>query len=113
MMRQKKNNIIALFGFKKECVKLFLFLCADVLIGIKEAIAAAFPRTEYQRCIVHQVRNTLKFIPDKDRKKFASDLKTIYQALDEKKILIALEKVTEKWSLKYLKYQIKTQNYIL
>lgn len=42
--------------------------------GIKEAIAAAFPKTEYQRCIVHQVRNTLKYVPDKDRKAFAADL---------------------------------------
>ena len=51
--------------------------------GIKEAIGAAFPKTEYQGCIVHQVRNTLKYVPDKDRKAFATDLKTIYQASDE------------------------------
>lgn len=50
---------------------------------------------------MHQVRNTLKFAPDKDRKEFASALKTIYQAPDEKKALIALKKVTEKWSPKY------------
>lgn len=86
---------------KNRGVKDILILCADGLTGIKEAITAAFPRTEYQRCIVHQVRNTLKFVPDKDRKEFASDLKTIYQAPDEKKALIALEKVTEKWSPKY------------
>lgn len=82
-------------------MKDILILCADGLTGIKEAITAAFSRTEYQRCIVHQVRNTLKFVPDKDRKEFATDLKTIYQAPDEKKALIALEKVTEKWSPKY------------
>lgn len=86
---------------KNRGVKDILILCADGLTGIKEAITAAFPRTEYQRCIVHQVRNTLKFVPEKDRKEFASDLKTIYQAPDEKKALIALEKVTEKWSPKY------------
>lgn len=58
----------------KNCgVKDILILCADDLSGIKEAIAAAFPKTEYQRCIVHQVRNTLKYVPDKDRKTFASD----------------------------------------
>ena len=66
-----------------------------------EAIGAAFPKTEYQRCIVHQVRNTLKYVPDKDRKAFATDLKTIYQAPDEKKALVALEHVTEKWTPKY------------
>lgn len=74
---------------------------ADGLTGIKEAIAAAFPKTEYQRCIVHQVRNTLKYVPDKDRKVFATDLKTIYQAADEKKALAALDRVTEKWAPKY------------
>ena len=61
-----------------------LVLCADGLSGIKEAITAAYPSTEYQRCIVHQVRNTLKYVADKDKKEFASDLKTIYTAPDEK-----------------------------
>ena len=86
---------------KNRGVKDILILCADGLTGIKEAIAAAFPKTEYQRCIVHQVRNTLKYVPDKDRKAFATDLKTIYQAADEKKALAALERVTEKWTPKY------------
>ena len=86
---------------KNRGVKDILIICADGLTGIKEAIAAAFPKTEYQRCIVHQVRNTLKYVPDKDRKAFATDLKTIYQAADEKKALAALERVTEKWTPKY------------
>ena len=86
---------------KNRGVKDVLVICADGLTGIKEAIAAAFPKTEYQRCIVHQVRNTLKYVPDKDRKAFATDLKTIYQASDEKKALAALDRVTEKWAPKY------------
>lgn len=86
---------------KNRGVKDVLIICADGLTGIKEAIAAAFPKTEYQRCIVHQVRNTLKYVPDKDRKAFATDLKTIYQAADEKKALAALDRVTEKWTPKY------------
>ena len=86
---------------KNRGVKDVLIICADGLTGIKEAITAAFPKTEYQRCIVHQVRNTLKYVPDKDRKAFATDLKTIYQATDEKKALAALERVTEKWTPKY------------
>ncbi len=53
---------------KNRGVKDILIICADGLTGIKEAISAAFPKTEYQRCIVHQVRNTLKYVPDKDRK---------------------------------------------
>ena len=60
---------------KNRGVKDILILCADGLTRIKEAVAAAFPKTEYQRRIVHQVRNTLKYVPDKDRKAFAADLK--------------------------------------
>ena len=86
---------------KNRGVKDILVLCADGLSGMKEAISAAFPKTEYQRCIVHMVRNTLKYVPDKDRKAFATDLKTIYHATDEKKALAALDKVTEKWTPKY------------
>ncbi len=52
-------------------------------------------------CIVHQVRNTLKYVPEKDRKAFATDLKTIYHASDEKKALEALERVAGKWTSKY------------
>lgn len=86
---------------KNRGVKDILVICADGLSGIKEAISAAFPNTEYQRCIVHQVRNTLKYVPDKDRKAFAKDLKTIYQAVNEEKPLEALDRVTEKWTPKY------------
>lgn len=86
---------------KNRGVKDILIICADGLSGIKEAIAAAFPKTQYQRCIVHQVRNTLKYVPDKDRKAFASDLKTIYHASDEEKARLALDRVTEKWTAKY------------
>ena len=82
-------------------VKDILIICADGLSGIKETIAAAFPKTEYQRCIVHRVRNTLKYVPDKDWKVFATDLKNIYHAPDEKKALEALRRVTEKWTPKY------------
>ena len=86
---------------KNRGVKDILIICADGLSGIKEAIAAAFPKTEYQRCIVHQVRNTLKYVPDKDIKAFAADLKTIYHASDEEKARLALDRVTEKWTTKY------------
>ena len=86
---------------KNRGVKDILIICADGFTGIKEAIAAAYPQTEHQRCIVHQVRNTLKYVSDKDMKPFAADLKTIYQAPNEEKALAALEKVTLKWSEKY------------
>ena len=68
---------------KNRGVKDVLIICADGLTGIKDAINAAFPETEYQRCIVHQVRNTLKHVSEKDRKEFATDLKKIYNAPNE------------------------------
>ena len=96
-----KYWLSVLNGLKNRGVKDILIICADGLSGIKEAIATAFPKTEYQRCIVHQVRNTMKYVSDKDRKPFCADLKTIYQAPTEEKALDALERVTEKWSEKY------------
>ena len=83
-------------NLKNRGVQDILILCADGLIGIKEAIAVAFPKTEYQRCIVHQVRNTLKFVTHKDKKEFAKDLRTIYHAPTEQIALQQLEIVTEK-----------------
>ena len=61
----------------------------------------AFPETEYQRCIVHQVRNTLKHVSHKDMKIFASDLKAIYHAPTEKDGYERMIEVTEKWSPNY------------
>lgn len=81
---------------KNRGVKDILIICADGLTGIRKAISTAFPKTEYQRCIVHQVRNTLKYVSDKDRKAFAADLKTIYHAPDEAKVREALDRVNEK-----------------
>lgn len=86
---------------KNRGVKDILILCADGLTGIKESIAVAFPQTEYQRCIVHQVRNTLKYVADKNKKEFAADLKTIYQAPSEEVGYEHMEKVTEKWQERY------------
>lgn len=79
-------------GLKNRGVKNILLLCADGLTGIKEAIAAAYPETEYQRCIVHQIRNTLKYVSYKDKKLFANDLKSIYQAPDEKQAMMHCKK---------------------
>jgi len=78
-----------------------MIICADGLAGIREAISTAFPNTEYQRCIVHQVRNTLKYVADKDRKEFSKDLKTIYNAANEEQGRKNRDYVTEKWSTKY------------
>ena len=86
---------------KNRGVKDVLVICADGLSGIKEAVNAAFPQTELQRCIVHQVRNTLKYVGAKNKKEFANDLKTIYHAPSEDAALKQLERVTEKWEKDY------------
>lgn len=88
-------------NLKNRGVNDILIICADGLTGIKEAIAAAFPNTEYQRCLVHQVRNTLKYVADKDRKPFAADLKKIYAAPNSDHAEQIRDEVMEKWSEKY------------
>ncbi len=86
---------------KNRGVQDILIICADGLTGIQEAISAAFPNTEYQRCIVHQVRNTLKYVADKDKKAFATDLKKIYGAPNEQAALDERDRVSDKWNEKY------------
>lgn len=96
-----KYWLSVLNSLKNRGIKDILILCSDGLSGIKEAISAAFAATEQQRCIVHMVRNTLKYVTNKDMKEFAKDLKTIYTAADEKAALKRLEEVTEKWKGQY------------
>ena len=96
-----KYWLSVLNSLKNRGVQDSLILCSDGLIGMKDAIATAFPMTEQQRCIVHMVRNTLKYVANKDMKAFAKDLKTIYTSPDEKNALKQLETVTEKWEPLY------------
>ena len=96
-----KYWLSVLNSLKNRGLKDILILCSDGLSEIKEAISDAFPSTEQQHCIVHMVRNTLKYVANKDMKEFAKDLKTIYTAADEKAALKRLEEVTEKWKEKY------------
>lgn len=78
-----------------------MVVCADGLTGIKGTITAAFPETEYQRCIVHQARNTLKYVPYKDMKDFAADLEAICLAPNEATGYGNLERAKEKWDKEY------------
>ncbi len=83
-------------SLKNRGVQDMLILCSDGLTGLKEAVATSFPSTEHQRCIVHMVRNTLKYVANKDMKDFARDLRTIYTAPDEKATVKRLEEVDKK-----------------
>ena len=99
--KSSKYWLSVLNELKNRSVKDILILCADGLTGIKESINVSFPNTEYQRCIVHQVRNTLKYVADKDKKAFAADLKTIYHAPLEEVGHTRMLEVTEKWQPYY------------
>ena len=96
-----KYWLSVLNDLKNRGVKDIMVICADGLTGIKEAITAAFPETEYQRCIVHQVRNTLRYVSYKDMKAYAADLKTIYLASNEAAGYENMERVRDKWEKKY------------
>lgn len=90
-----------LVDLKNRGVKDILIASVDGLKGFSEAISSVFPKTEIQRCIVHQIRNSTKFVSYKDRKSLCADMKQIYTAPNEKAALAALEKFEEKWAKKY------------
>lgn len=78
-----------------------LIASVDGLKGFPEAINAVFPDTEVQLCIVHQIRNSLKYVASKDQKQFASELKAVYQAFTKEEAERELDKLEEKWGKKY------------
>lgn len=86
---------------KNRGVQDILIACCDGLSGFPDAINSAFPKTDVQLCIVHMVRNSLKFVSYKDYKEVTSDLKPIYQAADEQQAMDALSAFAEKWESKY------------
>jgi transposase-like protein len=73
----------------------------DGLAGFKEAIQSIFPQTQVQRCIIHQIRHSLRYVAWKDRKAFVADLKTIYQAPTLEQATASLHRLAERWSGKY------------
>ena len=86
---------------KNRGVKDILILSVDNLSGISEAIHASFPHTQIQKCIVHQIRNSTRYVSYQDLKKFTTDLKPIYKAISEEKALEELDRFEEKWGKKY------------
>jgi len=82
-------------------VKDIFIACMDGLSGFKEAVLAVFPQTQIQRCVIHQIRNSLKYITWTDRKAFMTDLKEVYQAATRESAEANLRQLSEKWSDKY------------
>lgn len=86
---------------KNRGVEDILIVSVDGLTGFVDAVHAVFPQTEVQRCIVHQIRYTTRFVYYKDMKPFVAGLKKIYQAATENAALMALEELDEKWGAQY------------
>lgn len=82
-------------------VKDILIACVDGLKGFPDAISAVFPRTQIQLCIVHMVRNSVKYVPWKDYKAVTADLKQIYQSVTEDEALLALDQFSGRWDEQY------------
>ena len=82
-------------------VKDILIACVDGLKGFPDAINTVYPDTQIQLCIVHMVRNAMKYVPWKDYKAVAADLKKIYQSVTEEEALLALDQFAQTWDDKY------------
>ncbi|GKX28603.1 IS256 family transposase [Vallitalea longa] len=82
-------------------VKDVLIFSVDGLSGIKEAIQTVYPQAEIQRCIIHQLRNSFKFVSYKDYKEFTRDFKEVYRASSEDLALLKLDELEDKWGSKY------------
>jgi putative transposase len=78
-----------------------LIACTDNLRGFSEAILSVFPKTQIQKCIVHQIRNSLKYVASKDQKEFMKDLKLVYKAINKNVAEDELLNLEEKWAEKY------------
>lgn len=91
---------------KNRGVADILIACVDGLTGFVEAIEAVYPKTEVQKCIIHQIRNCTKFVSYKDIKALMADLKAVYGAPDEQSALFALDDFDQKWGKKYPKIAV-------
>ena len=90
-------------GLKNQGVEDIFIACTDNLTGFSAAIGAVFPKTEIQNCIIHQLRNSSKYVSYKDIKALMADLRSIYAAVDEPAALDALDAFSAKWDTKYPK----------
>lgn len=90
-------------GLRNRGVEDILIVCTDNLTGFSAAIEAVYPKTEIQNCIIHQIRNSTKYVSYKDLKGLMADLKAIYTAVDEDAAMAALDKFAENWDKKYPK----------
>jgi len=106
-----KYWLTVLNDIQKRGVKDVLIFAIDGLNGFNEAIKAVYPKAEIQRCIVHQIRSSLKFVSWKDRKAVAKDLKSVYSAHNEEDGQLALTEFNDIWGDKYPNITVSWQNH--
>jgi|JI7StandDraft_1071085.scaffolds.fasta_scaffold71419_1 putative transposase len=92
---------LILEDLKRRGVEEVFFFCVDGLSGFKDVIQTVFPRSIVQRCVVHMIRSSTRFVSDKDIKKLCADLRKVYTAANREQALIALAAFGESWDLKY------------
>ncbi|MCU9931549.1 transposase [Mycoplasmopsis felis] len=97
---------------KLRGVQEIFIISSDNLTGISNAIKAVFPKTQIQKCVVHQIRNSVKFVNYKDLKEFAKDMKNIYQVNNIDEATRFLQIFEDKWKDKYM-YPLKVEEIIL
>ena len=97
-------------GLRNRGVEDIFIACTDNLTGFSAAIEAAFPKTEIQNCIIHQIRNSTRYVSYKDLKALMADLKAVYAAVDEPSALEALEVFAQRWDKKYPKISASWQD---
>jgi transposase-like protein len=95
--------LTVLNNLKNRGVSDILIACVDGLTGFHNVIEAVYPRTELQKCVIHQIRNTTRFVSNKEIKPLLADLKRVYAAVDEQTALNELDRFEELWGKKYPK----------
>ena len=96
-------------GLRNRGVEDIFIACTDNLAGFSQAIEAVFPKTEIQNCVIHQIRNSTKYVSYKDLKALMADLKAVYAAVDEPSAMEALDAFSSRWDKKYPKISASWQ----
>jgi len=96
-----KYWLSVLTEIRNRGVKDILIITSDGLSGIEESIKSIYPESEYQGCVVHVIRNSMKYVSHRDMKEFAKDMKSVYKAPTEESAMLSLEELRTKWGEKY------------
>jgi len=92
---------IVLAELRERGVQDILIACVDGLKGFVEAIEDEFPKTEVQACVIHEIRNTMKYVPNKDAKAFLRDLKKVYTAVSAQEAALELDRISQQWGARF------------